>query len=170
MINAFEKEIDEWFTVEGVTVANAATRLWVRGCNVSPANLSVWWEKRSRFRCGCSVVDTVKASASGSREIEGHPAINPELAVAMLVNLMPFAGFDGNSHAKSELKRFAMAAALLKPVLGWAGVQERRKMRKLAEKKYRDVVAEKRDLKKPKGPGGVSPENLSRAEEALHLL
>ena len=91
-------------------------------------------------------------------------------AIDAVVRRLRLELFKSNCDPEAEGKRLGLAVDLLKPVVDWAGVQESRKVRELAEKKYRDVVAEKRAPKKPKGRGGVSPENLRRAEEALNLF
>jgi hypothetical protein len=64
---------------------------------------------------------------------------------------------------------------LIKPILDEVALEERSKARRLAEKKYRDLVAaQKASLEKAvadaKTAGGLAPETMEMIERELKLL
>jgi hypothetical protein len=67
------------------------------------------------------------------------------------------------------------AADLMKPVMDWARLQEKRRVWEFAERKYRDQVAaqkaaSERELNAVKANGGIRPETMKRVERELKLL
>lgn len=70
---------------------------------------------------------------------------------------------------------FRLANDLMKPVLDWARLQEKRRERELAEQKYRDQVeVQKADrdqhARAESGADGLTPETVEKIQNELRLL
>src|SRR5258708_17579729 len=66
---------------------------------------------------------------------------------------------------------FKLVNGLMRPVLEWARLEEKRKDRELAEQKHRDQIeAQKVAGEKVKGGDALTPETLARIERELKLL
>jgi hypothetical protein len=76
---------------------------------------------------------------------------------------------------KTARETIGLVTALMRPVMEWARLQEKRKTRELAEERYRaQVEAEKaanqRELEAANSEGGLSPETLEKIERELRLM
>jgi hypothetical protein len=97
----------------------------------------------------------------------------PELE--LLIKLHRTLILDLCTQATESPALLSRVADLMKPVLGWAALEEKRRIRELAEQKYRDLVAAQkaaieREINAAKASGGISPDTLQRVEQELKLL
>ncbi len=101
------------------------------------------------------------------QQLKQHPC--PELETIIKVHRVLVLGLSGEAQADPE--RFKLVSALMKPVLEWARLEERRKQRELAEQKYRDEVAARQAEKTaPAAPKVLTPQTLEQIEHELHLF
>jgi hypothetical protein len=120
-------------------------------------------------------LERVAAAGTLCRRVEGQlsqiaaPRVKTLIKLHRLLVLKALVQLDGDQ------KLAKLAGDLIKPILGEAGLEERAKARRLAEKKYRDLVAaQKASLEKvvaeAKCAGGVAPETLEMIERELKLV
>lgn len=75
------------------------------------------------------------------------------------------------SEAQDAPEAFALASSLMRPVMEWARLEEKRKQRELAEQKHRDELAARQEAKAASvAPKVLTPETLERIERELHLF
>lgn len=67
--------------------------------------------------------------------------------------------------------RVALISALMKPVMEWARLEEKRKQRRWNEQKHREEAAARQAAaSQPAGPRALTPETLERIERELKLF
>ncbi len=93
----------------------------------------------------------------------------PELE--LLIKLFRVLILKLSVQANAEPGQARLASDLVRPVLEWARLEEKRKEREFAEKKYRDQLAAA-DKATPgaTGENGLKPETLRRIERELKLF
>lgn len=121
-----------------------------------------------------TVRDQIAESALLCEEIEGQFDKNPppELETLLKLHRVLILKFSLEANASQDLLR--LVRDLMKPVMDWAQLQEKRKLRELAERKYHDQAeALKAAQAKEKQAGdaaALTPDTLSQIERELQLL
>jgi len=97
----------------------------------------------------------------------------PELETLIKVYRVLILKLSLEANVAPEL--FKLASGLMKPVMDWARLQEKRRELELAEQKYRDHVearktAQAREARAQAGAATLSPETLEKIERELNLL
>ena len=90
--------------------------------------------------------------------------IAPAQAQASVQRLLKACG-----EAQAGPERLTFFSALMKAILEWARLEEKRKQRELTEQKYRDEVSA-REKAKTSEPKVLTPETLKRIERELKLF
>lgn len=99
-------------------------------------------------------------------QLRQHPS--PELEI--IIKLCQVLVLRLSAEGQEMPDRFQIVGALMKPVMEWARLQERRKLRELAEQKYRDESAAQ-EAKEGNGPqAALTAETLERIEHELSLF
>jgi hypothetical protein len=175
-LEPYAEQLEEWFEIDGMALRKAQKRLLALGCEVSVSCLSRWWNDHKARRLEEQLFALIAGGAKQCRKLEEAVANGntPELELliqihrSLILNLCA----KGCEEAPHWLR---LATDLMKPVLGWASLQEKRRIRELNEQKYRDQVAAQkaaieRELNAAKASGGINPQTLERVERELKLL
>jgi len=104
-------------------------------------------------------------------EFGNHPP--PELETLIKLHRVIILQLSAQMNSNPDAVRWV--TALMKPVMDWARLQEQRRERELAERKYRDQVeaqkaALEREVNAAKSGGGLSLETLEKIERELKLM
>jgi hypothetical protein len=116
------------------------------------------------------ILDLIAEAARHCQEVEqqfsAHPP--PELETVIKLHRVLLMRYSLEAEKKPEVLK--ELREVMKPVMDWAALQERRKQRELAEQKYRDQVeAEKKENGDGTG-GALQPETMEQIERELSLL
>src|ERR1043166_284944 len=108
--------------------------------------------------------------AEGARHckaIEAEFGKNPPPELETLIKVHRVMVLQLSSQKETDRETIGLVTALMRPVMEWARLQEKRKERELAEEKYR---AQAEAQKAAKSEGGLSPETLEKIERELRLM
>lgn len=124
------------------------------------------WEDNS-----CQSLLDLVGMASQCATVRERLAAAPPPATETLVELHRVLIFNLLSQPGVEAATLAQVQALMKPVLEWERLEERRKSRELAERKYQDQQeAERQKDTRSDEERALTPETLARIERELHLF
>jgi hypothetical protein len=120
-----------------------------------------------------SLLDRIERGAKLCQELEAqlrqHPA--PELETIIKLHRVLVLRLSADAQAVPALLQWV--TALMKPVMDWARLEEKRRERELAEQKYREQAAA-RLAAKEKGQNSraqaLKPETLEKIERELNLF
>jgi len=109
------------------------------------------------------------------KAIEAEFGKNPPPELETLIKVHRVMVLQLSSQKETERETIGLVTALMRPVMEWARLQEKRKERELAQEKYRaQVAAQKaaiqRELEAAKADGGLTPETLEKIERELRLM
>ena len=169
------EQLDEWFGQDASTLAEARARLGKLGCPVTPARLSEWRRAREWKRTREQLLNQIAEGARHCAEVEREFGKNPPPELETLIKLHRVMVLQFSSQKDAKRETIGLVTALMRPVMDWARLQEKRKDRELAEQKHRDQVeaqnaASARELETAKSEGGLSPETLEKIERELKLM
>ena len=169
------EQLDEWFGEEELTLAAVRERLAQAGCSVSLARLSEWRVSRDWERRREQLLNQIAAGARHCGQLEEHFGKNPPPELETLIKLHRVIILQLSAQMHSNPDAVRSVTTLMKPVMDWARLQEQRRERELAERKYRDQVeaqkaALEREVNAAKSGGGLSPETLEKIERELNLM
>ena len=99
-------------------------------------------------------------------QLRQHPC--PELET--IIKLYRVLVLRLSAEAQAMPDRFQMMGALMRPVMEWARLEEKRKLRQLAEQKYRDETAAQKAKEQRGADSGLMPETLKKIERELNLF
>jgi hypothetical protein len=121
------------------------------------------------------LLEQIALSAKQCQELERQFGQSPPPELETLIKLHRVLLFRLSTGADKATSLLRAVTDLMKPLLSWAGLEEKRRERDLAERKYRDQVAAhkaaiERELAAGKASGGINPETQERLERALRLL
>ena len=102
--------------------------------------------------------------AAMERQLAKDPA--PELETLIKLHRVLILKFSVEASVNPEL--FKLVCDLMKPAMGWAQLQQRRKAHDLAEQKYRDNCATK--AARETGEDGLTQGTLQKIEREIKLL
>jgi len=108
-------------------------------------------------------------------EIEKQFGQNPAPELETLIKLYRVLILKFSVEARVAPEMFELVTDLMKPVMDWARLQEKRRERELAEQKYRDQLeaqkaAQAREEKAEAGQGALSPETLEKIQREMKLF
>jgi hypothetical protein len=104
------------------------------------------------------------------QEIESQLRQHPSPELETIIKLHRVLVLSLSAEAQAMPERFHLVSALMRPVMEWARLEEKRKVRELAEQKYRDEAAAQK-AKEDSGPGSsLTPETLEKIERELNLF
>ena len=111
------------------------------------------------------LLESLATAARHCQEVERAFGANPAPDLETLIQLHRFLIFQYSLEAPSNPEVLKEVRNLMKPVMDWAALQEKRKQRELAEQKYRDQA------KSAQNEGNaLRPETLEQIEQELSLL
>jgi hypothetical protein len=174
-LDAFAEQLEQWFELEHMTLAEAGARLHDAGCDVSLSRLSKWWMRRQGELIQDRILERIATGAQQCQEVEKQLAETPAPELDTLIKLHRVLIFRLSTEANANPELLELVDRLMKPVLGYYKLEDKRRETSLAERKYRDAVAEKkavieRELERAKTTGGISAETLTKIEAELKLL
>jgi hypothetical protein len=100
-------------------------------------------------------------------QLRQHAA--PELETIIKLHRVLVLKLSAESQAVPEVLH--LVGTLMKPVMDWARLEEKRKDRDLAQRKYRDQLAAQKAATEDREPSGaLRPETLQKIEHELKLF
>ena len=173
-LDPFAERLEEWF-LAGKTLVEAQEQLALDGCKVSLGRLSVWWQGRQAERAEAAFLFSIASGAKFLKTVDAEFAEHPAPELAAIMPVLRTLVFELSVHAHADPAKLQLVERLLKPLMEFAKLQEKRREIELAENKYRDLVAARREaiqteLDKAKVAGGVTPETITKIEAELKLL
>ena len=103
-------------------------------------------------------------------EVERQLSRNPTPQLETLIKLYRVLVLKICVEAEGAPSLLKLANELMRPVLEWARLEEKRKERELGEQKYRDQVEKAAREKCDGAAGALTPETLAKIERELKLL
>lgn len=121
------------------------------------------------------LLDQISRGAAQCREIERNLAGNPAPELETLIKLFRVIILKLSVEANVAPDLLKLVNALMKPVLDWARLEEKRKEREFAEHKHHEQTAAERAAREKAGSdaGGenaLSPQTLEKIERELKLF
>ena len=117
------------------------------------------------------LLEQITAAAKQCQKVEHEFGNNPAPELETLIKVYRVILLQISAGTDCNPETVRLVSSLMKPVVDWARLQEQRKERKLAEKKYRDQKAAlERELKAAKTPGGLKPATMEEIEAKLRLV
>ena len=105
--------------------------------------------------------------AQAERRLAAHPA--PELET--LIKVYRVLILKLSLEANVAPKMLKLVSTLMKPVMDWAQLEEKRKEREFAQQKHREQLATDQENKRENaGKDGLTPETLEKIERELKLF
>src|SRR5262249_26365541 len=134
--------------------------------NPTPSNHRALQEK---------LLEQISRGAALCREIERGLAGNPAPALETLIKLFRVLILKMSVEANLAPDVLKVVNDLMKPVLDWARLEEKRKEREFAEHKYQEQVAAQQSARakasqEASGESALSPETLEKIERELKLF
>ena len=105
------------------------------------------------------------------QEVEGELSQHrcPELETIIKLHRVLVLRLSGEAEAIPD--HFKLVSSLMKPLMEWAQLEERRKQRELAEQKYRDeLAAQQAAAQAQESLKVLTPQTLERIERELKLF
>ena len=115
-LDPFADQLDHWFDVENMTLAQAADRLRELGCDVTVANLSHWCRVRRQQQCQEQLLHDISSGAQQCEQVEKEFAENAAPDVETLLKLHRVLILQLSTQAGSHLTNARSSPADL-----WAG-------------------------------------------------
>jgi len=121
------------------------------------------------------LLDQIRRGAALCREIERNLAGNPAPELETLIKLFRVIILKLSLEASAAPDLLKLVNDLMKPVLDWARLQEKRKDREFAEHKYQEQTAAQQAAREKaktdaSGENALSPETLEKIERELKLF
>jgi hypothetical protein len=113
------------------------------------------------------LLERIARGAAICAQVEQQLAQHPAPGLETLIKLYRVMILKLSAQKEVDSDLLKLANDLMKPVLDWARLEEKRKERELAERKYRD---RKRAGEKRKGGNALRPETLAKIERELKLM
>ena len=116
------------------------------------------------------LLERLEEAADRCAELERHFDTHPPPEIEFLIKLHRAKVLKLSLQPTSPVM-VKLITDLMKPILDWARLEEKRKDRELAERKYHDQSdARKTAEAEAAGENALSPETLARIERELNLL
>jgi hypothetical protein len=119
------------------------------------------------------LLEQIALAARHCRELEARFAEHPAPALETIIKLHRTLVFSLCVRADGEPELAKLLKDLMKSVMDYAQLEEKRRQRDLAEQKYRDQVEAQKAARAREGqPGGgaLTPETLGKIERELNLF
>jgi len=174
-LDGYAEQLEQWLGEEQMTLSEAQQRLEAMGCVVSLGGLSQWRRSRAWERTRDQLLDQIAEGARHCEQVEKEFRKNPPPELETLIKLHRLTILQLSAQTSADRETITLISALMRPVMDWARLEEKRKDRELAEQKYRDEAeAQKseaeREQREANKEGGLSPETLEKIERELRLM
>jgi hypothetical protein len=119
------------------------------------------------------LLDQIALAARHCRELEAQFGEHPAPGLETIIKVHHTLVLNLSLQAEEAPERLKQVKDLMKPIMDWAQLQEKRRQRELAEQKYRDQVeAQKtaRAREEQPGSGALTPDTLGKIERELNLF
>src|SRR5262249_52655223 len=110
-----------------------------------------------------------------SREIQKEFERNPAPALHTLIQLQQLIIFQLRSRAEGDSTILRLVNDLLRPIMAWATLEQKKVEHELTKQKYEDKRQADKEAadhaqRRAKGGGGIRPETLAEIERELRLM
>jgi hypothetical protein len=124
--------------------------------------------QQSNEQPGDKFLAQMRLGATLCHEVEKIFGVNPPPEVETLIKAFRALVMTFCSRAEAEPKLIGSINDLMKPVLAWVELEEKKRQRELVEQKQRLEEAE-REAARARGKGGIQPETYESVEKNLKL-
>ena len=174
-LDNYADQLEQWLGAEQMTLSQAQEQLAKMGCVVSLGRLSEWRRGRAWERTRAQLLEQIAEGARHCEEVEKEFGKNPPPELETLIKLHRLTILQLSAQKNADRETISLVTALMRPVMEWARLEEKRRERELAEQKYRDQVeaqeaAAEREKRAANEEGGLSPETLEKIERELRLM
>ena len=119
------------------------------------------------------LLEQIALAARHCRELEAQFGENPAPGLETIIKLHRALVFSYCLRAEEDPEQARAVKDLMKSVMDYAQLEEKRRQRDLAEQKYRDQVEAQKAARAREGQAGggtLTPETLGKIERELNLL
>ena len=149
-LKPYADRLDQWFGVEGLTIQEVQEKLW-QDCSlrVSSGHLSEWWEERSRKQVQEKLLGQIASGAQQCKEVEKEFGRNPSAELETLIKVHRVLILKLATQANVQPELLELVTEMMKPVLEFAKLQEKKADRELDRDKFEFNAAKVCLLKLP---------------------
>jgi hypothetical protein len=123
--------------------------------------------------CQEQLLNQIEQGAKHCQEIEAQLRTHPAPGLETIIKLYRVLVLKLSAELQARPEKLALINSLIKPVLDWERLEEKRKDRELEQQKYRDQLAAKeaeRTKNQAGQDGALQPKTLERIEHELNLF
>ena len=147
--------LDQWLEQDQLSMSAARRRLAKLGCTVSAGELRLWQAARRQELLLGQIARCARECREVEQQLDHYPA--PELETIIKLHRVLLLKFSAEANVAPEMLKFVKE--LMKPVMDWARLQEKRKDRETEQQR------------RQAGDGdALSAETLEKIERELNLL
>lgn len=137
------ERLDEWFGIQKLSIAQVQEQLKLDGCVVSSGRLSTWWAARQSQQMQNQLLAQISTGSNQCKEVEKQLGKNPAPELETLVKLHRVLILKLSSQANVDPSLYEVVFNMMKPVLKYAELQEKRKRNDLDREIFETEVSEK---------------------------
>ncbi|MDB6109775.1 MAG: hypothetical protein JWR69_1525 [Pedosphaera sp.] len=142
-LDAFATQLEQWFGVDKITLEDAQARLKELGCSVSSSRLGEWWEARLTQRMQDQLLGQIASGSRQCKEVERQFGENPAPELETLVKLHRVLILKLSTQANVAPEMVELVTDLMKPVMEFAKLQEKRADRELEQTRFAESMRTK---------------------------
>ncbi len=170
-LDPYLDRLEHWLGVEQLTLDETRQRLRAVGCSISMAALSRWWRNRRQQHLQNALVTQIADAAHQCQQVEAEFSRHPAPPLETLVKLHHVIILKLSAQANVVPTFLSLITDLMKPVMQWARLEEKKKLREFAQKKYRDQLhAQGAASADAAGKNALTDDTLEKIERELHLF
>jgi hypothetical protein len=134
-LDAHAERLEEWF-LAGKTLKEAQEQLRLDGCAVSLGRLSAWWQGRQAARQEEELLRQIASGAAQHKAVEAEFARHPAPELETIIKLHRVLIMKLSTQANAEPDLLETLGRLMKPVLEFAKLNEKRLDRELDRDRF----------------------------------
>ena len=140
-LGPFVARLEQWFGAEQLPVPEAQRRLKTLGCDVPLNVLTEWRRTREQRALQKQFFSMLKEAGQQCRAIEEEFGRLPAPELETLIKVHRSMVLKLSMQANLTPEALVMVSTLMKPVLEWGRLEEKRRDREFAERKHEEQKA-----------------------------
>ncbi len=174
------ERLTEWLTPKeeggrGLTYHEAAEQLRSDSFSVVPSRICTWWKRRRDDQEAKDYLEGIRNGSAQVKEVEQALGENRTPELETLIQMHRLVVLQLVTQSKVNPKLLKTVSLMMKPIMEYAKLAEKRKEIELNQQKYLDHVAERKrvlaaEIKEANTSGGLSQEARAKIERELNLL
>jgi len=142
-LDAHAAAIAQWYGVEKLKLSQVRKRLKRIGVEVSIKTLREWWEAGGIRHLQTLLLEQIHLGVENYREVKRQLAENPPPEMETLIELIRMFIFNKCVEFQKDPTLAKLITAMMKTVMDWAHLQEKVKLRELAQKRFKESMRKK---------------------------